>query len=150
MSPEGLLHNTYSEKTDIWAFGVFIYELLHGVSPFLDCKTEQDLRSATCRPIPEHKFRANISPPLRQLMASLLTIDENSRPSMFDLQKNPYIRSILSQRRPSPGRTRPNGLNMVQPFKTHNSSKSTTNGNPWNEDKPRKVESQQITPRKMI
>lgn len=30
MSPEGLIHNIYGPKTDIWAFGVLLYELLHG------------------------------------------------------------------------------------------------------------------------
>jgi serine/threonine protein kinase len=30
MSPEGLIQNIYGAKTDIWAFGVLIYELLHG------------------------------------------------------------------------------------------------------------------------
>ena len=30
MSPEGLIHNVYGPKTDIWSFGVLIYELLHG------------------------------------------------------------------------------------------------------------------------
>jgi len=30
MSPEGFIENIYGPKTDIWAFGVLIYELLHG------------------------------------------------------------------------------------------------------------------------
>ncbi len=30
MSPEGFIDNVYGPKTDIWAFGVLIYELLHG------------------------------------------------------------------------------------------------------------------------
>jgi serine/threonine protein kinase len=30
MAPEGLLHNIYGPKTDVWAFGLLIYELLHG------------------------------------------------------------------------------------------------------------------------
>ena len=25
MSPEGLLNNVYGPKTDVWAFGIFIY-----------------------------------------------------------------------------------------------------------------------------
>jgi serine/threonine protein kinase len=33
MSPEGLLHHIYGPKTDVWAFGILIYELLHGKTP---------------------------------------------------------------------------------------------------------------------
>ena len=30
MSPEGMLYNQYGPKTDVWSFGVLLYELLHG------------------------------------------------------------------------------------------------------------------------
>ena len=40
MSPEGMILNCYSEKTDIWSFGIILYELLHGVTPFLYCRDE--------------------------------------------------------------------------------------------------------------
>jgi hypothetical protein len=30
MSPEGFIENIYGPKTDIWAFGVLIFEMLHG------------------------------------------------------------------------------------------------------------------------
>jgi len=30
MSPEGLINNNYGPKTDVWSFGIMIYELLHG------------------------------------------------------------------------------------------------------------------------
>ena len=33
MSPEGLLNHIYGPKTDVWAFGILIYELLHGKTP---------------------------------------------------------------------------------------------------------------------
>ena len=41
MSPEGFIHNIYGPKTDVWAFGILIYELLHGETPFSSCRTEQ-------------------------------------------------------------------------------------------------------------
>jgi len=40
MSPEGLINNLYGPKTDIWSFGLLIYELLHGTTPLASCKTE--------------------------------------------------------------------------------------------------------------
>jgi serine/threonine protein kinase len=52
MSPEGLIHNIYGEKTDIWAFGIVIYELLHGESPFACYKLNQDLFAAVTVAIP--------------------------------------------------------------------------------------------------
>jgi serine/threonine protein kinase len=39
MSPEGLINNFYGPKTDVWSFGILIYELLHGVTPLASCKT---------------------------------------------------------------------------------------------------------------
>jgi serine/threonine protein kinase len=39
MSPEGFIHNYYGPKTDIWAFGMLIYEILHGRTPFSHCKS---------------------------------------------------------------------------------------------------------------
>ena len=37
MSPESLIEGIYGPKTDIWAFGILIYELLHGEAPFSFC-----------------------------------------------------------------------------------------------------------------
>ncbi len=34
MAPESFLKNIYSSKTDVWAFGILLYELYHGTSPF--------------------------------------------------------------------------------------------------------------------
>ena len=40
MAPEGLIQNIYGPKTDVWAFGILIYEILHGETPFANCRTE--------------------------------------------------------------------------------------------------------------
>lgn len=39
MSPEGLLQNCYGPKTDVWAFGIFLYEILHGDTPLAFCQS---------------------------------------------------------------------------------------------------------------
>lgn len=31
----------YGPKTDVWAFGIFVYEILHGKTPYFHCKTEE-------------------------------------------------------------------------------------------------------------
>lgn len=41
MSPEGIKHNVYGPKTDVWAFGIFVYELLHGKTPYSHCTKER-------------------------------------------------------------------------------------------------------------
>lgn len=58
MAPEGFINNIYGPKTDIWAFGVLIYELLHGETPFSSCKTEQELKQNLSFPIPKSKIRS--------------------------------------------------------------------------------------------
>jgi serine/threonine protein kinase len=40
MSPEGLLNNLYGPKTDIWSFGIIVFELLHGYTPLGSCKNK--------------------------------------------------------------------------------------------------------------
>lgn len=95
MSPEGLIYNYYGEKTDIWAFGIIIYELLHGETPFCHCLTEAELKNSAVKPIPEHKFKKNIHPQLRQLINSLLEINELKRPTAHELANDPYIKGLL-------------------------------------------------------
>lgn len=75
MSPEGIILNVYSEKTDIWALGIVLYEILHGETPFQHCESDQDLRYHVVRPIPEHKWRKDLHPLLRQLINRLLEVD---------------------------------------------------------------------------
>lgn len=41
MSPEGLIGNLYGPKTDVWSFGLLIFELLTGKVPLTSCKTEE-------------------------------------------------------------------------------------------------------------
>jgi serine/threonine protein kinase len=40
MSPEGYINNIYGPKTDVWAFGVLLYELAEGKTPYNECRTE--------------------------------------------------------------------------------------------------------------
>ena len=37
MSPEGFKHSIYGPKTDVWAFGALVFELLHGDTPYASC-----------------------------------------------------------------------------------------------------------------
>jgi hypothetical protein len=57
--------------------------LLHGETPFCHCPTEIELKNSTLKPIPEHQFKKNISPALRQLINNLLEINEAKRPNIY-------------------------------------------------------------------
>lgn len=59
----------------MWSFGITIYELIHGTTPFIECQSEQELIYNVTRPIPEHKWRKDINPYLRQMINRLLEID---------------------------------------------------------------------------
>lgn len=38
MSPEGLLKKLYGPKTDVWSFGVILYEMIHNETPLSRCR----------------------------------------------------------------------------------------------------------------
>lgn len=61
MSPEGFIENIYGPKTDIWAFGILIYELLHGQTPYSHCKSENELKYNLAIPIGWSQLKAELS-----------------------------------------------------------------------------------------
>jgi len=44
MAPEAFIDNIYGNKTDVWAFGITLYELLHGKTPFFDINDGDSLK----------------------------------------------------------------------------------------------------------
>jgi len=61
MSPEGFIDNIYGPKTDVWAFGIFMYELIHGKTPFSQCTNENDLRREIRTPISYSSLKNDLS-----------------------------------------------------------------------------------------
>lgn len=51
MSPQTMIKNLYSEKTDIWSLGVIYYEMLYGKVPF-SANTEKELAHLITRTQP--------------------------------------------------------------------------------------------------
>ena len=51
MTPEALINQLYGPKTDIWAFGIMIYELLHGYTPLSACSNKNDLMEQVVEPV---------------------------------------------------------------------------------------------------
>ena len=100
MSPEGIFHNCYGEKTDIWAFGVLIYELLHGITPFDHCKTKQDLKKWVIQPLADNRFKHDIPVGLKQLIRNLMEIDETKRPNIQQVADQPYMKQLMARLNP--------------------------------------------------
>ena len=94
MSPEGLLNHIYGAKTDIWAFGVFLFEILHGDTPLYFCKSENDLKANIGVPIKESAISSRISPGLKNLIMKCLEIDERKRISVPEMCSHPYIQQL--------------------------------------------------------
>lgn len=91
MSPEGLIENIYGPKTDIWAFGMLIFELLHGETPFSHCKSENELKYNMSIPIGWSQLRADLSNEIKEVIIKCLEIDEAKRISAHDLKRLPYF-----------------------------------------------------------
>ena len=72
MSPEGLIENVYGPKTDIWAFGVLMFQLLHGKTPFSHCKSEQQLKYNLSIPIGWTQLKAELSADLKDAILKCL------------------------------------------------------------------------------
>lgn len=51
MAPEAFLESMYGEKTDVWSFGIIMYELLHGKTPFNEAMDGEALKLRIVIPI---------------------------------------------------------------------------------------------------
>jgi serine/threonine protein kinase len=60
-----MINHEYGPKSEVWSFGVLVYELLHGYAPLSHCKDEQTLRDTIFLP---PTFREGISYELKKLI----------------------------------------------------------------------------------
>ena len=97
MAPEGLIDHIYGPTTDVWAFGVVMYEILHGIPPMAFCQSEMELKLHINVQIREQRFKGTISPELRNLIMRCLEVDWRKRPSMFELAAHPYIQGLAKE-----------------------------------------------------
>jgi serine/threonine protein kinase len=95
MSPEGMIEHLYGMKTDVWAFGIIIFELLHGKTPFSYCSSEYELKRAVVTSISYHTLRADLSAEIKQLVLKCLVVDHVHRPDAIALKSDPVLFSLL-------------------------------------------------------
>jgi hypothetical protein len=85
MSPEQLLAEDVTEKTDIYSLGLLGYELLTGAGPYT-VSSPRELMAAhlTARPKKLSASHPDIDPELESLLESCLSKDANARPTAAD------------------------------------------------------------------
>jgi serine/threonine protein kinase len=96
MSPEGMIDHIYGMKTDIWAFGIIFYELLHGKTPFSYCTSEYDLKKAVMTQLSFNNFRPDMSPEARKLILKCLIVDSQIRPDAISLKQDIFIQHLIN------------------------------------------------------
>ncbi|VBB30169.1 unnamed protein product [Acanthocheilonema viteae] len=86
LSPETLKRGHFSSKTDVWSFGVTVWEIYSGgQEPYAEIQNNKELR----RGIIEQRVKIN-SPPgmplmMQQIMLSCLAYDPKNRPTFQEL-----------------------------------------------------------------
>ena len=96
MSPEGMIDHMYGMKTDVWAFGIILYELLHGKTPFSFCTSEYELKRAVATSLGYHSFRQDLSEGMKQLILKCLIVNFEQRPDAIALKSDSYIQILLN------------------------------------------------------
>lgn len=81
MSPEAYKRNIYSSKSDIWALGIIIYELMIGEQPFRGYDYDSMIRTISVGEIYKNIDSAFI----RMLLSRLLTVELERRPEISEL-----------------------------------------------------------------
>ncbi|HRF98291.1 MAG TPA: serine/threonine-protein kinase, partial [Aggregatilineales bacterium] len=80
LSPEALNGDPIDERTDIWAFGIMIYEMLAGRSPFSDESTTALITAILTKPATDLiELRPDVPPMLARLVEQMLIKDREKR-----------------------------------------------------------------------
>jgi len=87
-SPEQLRRELPDERSDIWTFGVLLYEMLTGIMPFRGSQLPGRMATIVAEDLPEAGMvRAEVPGSLSHLCKHCLSIDPQLRPqSMSDVQ----------------------------------------------------------------
>lgn len=88
LAPEILLKTGHSYQVDVWSLGCIVYTLAVGTPPF----ETPDLND-TYKRIKENQYTipANLSPPLRDFIESMLNADPDKRPTMTSILDDTYL-----------------------------------------------------------
>lgn len=87
MSPEALLGNELTPKTDVYSFGMILWELLSGQSPYENFEIEsfEQLIEEICEKGTREKIPTDCPPTLKRLIESCWQNDPNQRPNFLEI-----------------------------------------------------------------
>lgn len=96
MPPEAITNNLYSNKTDVWAFGILLFEIFHGESPFARCKDMKDLAEKVYIPLSVTCIRNDLSTEMKELILTCLQVDMNKRNKFSEMNKMWFCKKLFS------------------------------------------------------
>ena len=95
MAPELIMQESYDSKIDLWAFGIIMYQLLHGSHPFHAISQPQLIRNIKARNIDFHLHK-NFTNRCFDLLTKLLINDPLKRISWRDLFNHDWFNYWLT------------------------------------------------------
>lgn len=94
MAPEVYLRQRQTEKVDIWALGVLLFEMTHNYIPFQEKDLEEIYTIITEDKIP---FNDQISFRVQRIIKSILILDPEGRPSAKDILFMPELKVFAKE-----------------------------------------------------
>jgi serine/threonine-protein kinase len=97
LSPEILLGNPVDQRSDVYAVGVVLFEMLTGRTPFSDASVYKLMQDVVQREVPDvREINAEIDPGVASILARMLLKDpdkryQSMRELISDLEKHPLI-----------------------------------------------------------
>ncbi|KAG8535903.1 hypothetical protein GDO81_027504 [Engystomops pustulosus] len=96
MSPELVLERPYDHRSDLWALGCIVYELLVGTPPFYTHSIFQLVSIITQQPV---RWPRGVSAELKDFLQGLLMKDPTLRLSWPELLRHPFIKDKVIGKR---------------------------------------------------
>lgn len=98
MAPEIVLRKQQSEKVDVWALGILLFEMLSGHTPFKDMKPEEIRKRIDTNEI---VFPGNADKTIIDFILWVLKYEASERPSVGEMMQHPMFWKLSESQTPS-------------------------------------------------
>uniref|UniRef100_A0A915PPY8 Tyrosine-protein kinase n=1 Tax=Setaria digitata TaxID=48799 RepID=A0A915PPY8_9BILA len=86
LAPETLKQGRFSSKTDVWSFGITIWEIYSGgQEPYAEIQDNKELRRGVIEQRVKISIPTGMPPTMQQIMSSCLIYDPENRPTFREL-----------------------------------------------------------------